>query len=146
MMIFIKLFLNSKLDLVRIFKFVKQLFIIQIKKKSRKVFLWNQIKSRMEAYYSELVLVGMRWIMHHAWIEFIKGVNHKINLSWGINLHILSLEFGTSNNLGLRSGSDCRVMMVRKNCLQQKIDYCKHNCQFDVLRSCTGCVSAKWQI
>ena len=37
--------------------FVKQLFIIQIKK-GEKVLLWDQVKSRMEDYYSELVLVG----------------------------------------------------------------------------------------
>ena len=51
----IKLFLNSKLDLIRTVKFVKQLFRIQIQK-GRKVLLWNQVKSKMEACYSELVL------------------------------------------------------------------------------------------
>jgi hypothetical protein len=38
------------------FDFVKQLFRIQIQK-GGKVLLWNQVKSRMEAYYSELILV-----------------------------------------------------------------------------------------
>ena len=55
MIILIKLFLNSKLDLIWTVKFVKQLFRIQIQK-GRKVLLWNQVKSRMEACYSELAL------------------------------------------------------------------------------------------
>ena len=57
MIILIKLFLNSKLDLIRTVKFVKQLFRIQIQK-GRKVLLRNQVKSRIEACYSELVLVN----------------------------------------------------------------------------------------
>ena len=44
-----KLFLNSKLDLIC------QLFRIQIQK-GGKVLLWNQVKSKMKACYSELVL------------------------------------------------------------------------------------------
>ena len=36
--------------------FVKQLFRIYIQK-GRKVSLWNRVKSRMEACYSELILV-----------------------------------------------------------------------------------------
>ena len=55
MIILIKLFLNSKLDIIRTIKFVKQLFIIQIQK-GGKVLLWNQVKSKMEACYSDLVL------------------------------------------------------------------------------------------
>ena len=55
MIIWIKLFLNIKMDLIRTVKFVKQLFTIQIKK-GGKALLWNQVKSRMEACYSELVL------------------------------------------------------------------------------------------
>ena len=55
MLIMIKLFLNSKLDLFRTVKFVKQLFRIQIQK-GGKVLLWNQVKSRIEACYSELIL------------------------------------------------------------------------------------------
>ena len=47
MTILIKLFINSKL--------VKQLFRIQIQK-GGKVLLWNQVKSIIEACYSELVL------------------------------------------------------------------------------------------
>ena len=39
------------------FDFVKQRFRIQIQK-SRKALLWNQVKSRMEAWYSELISVG----------------------------------------------------------------------------------------
>ena len=58
MIILIKLFLNSKLDLIGTDKFVKQLFRIQIQK-GRKVLLWNQVKSRMEACYSELVLAEL---------------------------------------------------------------------------------------
>ena len=50
----IKLFLNSKLDLIQTAKFVKQLFRIQIQK-GRKVLLWNHVKSKM-ACYSEVVL------------------------------------------------------------------------------------------
>ena len=53
MTILIKLFLDSKLDLIGTVKFVKQLFRIQI---GEKVLLWNQSKSRMEACYSKLVL------------------------------------------------------------------------------------------
>ena len=45
MIILIKLFLNSKLDLVQTVKCVKQLFRIQIKK-GGKVLLCNQVKSR----------------------------------------------------------------------------------------------------
>jgi hypothetical protein len=56
--ILIKLFLNSK-DLIRTVKFVKQLFRIQIKK-GKKVLLWNQVKSRMEACYSEFILEQAR--------------------------------------------------------------------------------------
>ena len=44
MIILIKSFLNSKLDLIRIVKFVKQLFRTQIKK-GGKLLLWNQVKS-----------------------------------------------------------------------------------------------------
>ena len=53
--ILIKLFLNSKLDLIQTVEFVKQLLRIQIRKVG-KVLLWNQVKSRMNACYSELVL------------------------------------------------------------------------------------------
>ena len=56
MIILIKLFLNSKLDLIWTAKFVKQLFRIQIQK-GGKVLLWNQVKSRTEGCYSELVLI-----------------------------------------------------------------------------------------
>ena len=55
MIFLIKLFLNSKLDLIQTVKFFKQLFRIQIQK-GGKVLLWNQVKSRIEACYSELVL------------------------------------------------------------------------------------------
>ena len=55
MIILIKLFLNSKLDLIRTVKFVKQLFRIQIQK-GRKVLLRAQVKSRIQACYSGLVL------------------------------------------------------------------------------------------
>ena len=55
MIILIKLFVNGKLDTIRTVKFVKQLFIIQIQI-GRKVILWNQVKSRIEASYYELVL------------------------------------------------------------------------------------------
>ena len=51
-----KLFLNSNIDLIRSVKFVKQLFRIQIEK-GGKLLLCNQVKSRMEACYSELVLI-----------------------------------------------------------------------------------------
>ena len=49
--------LNSKLELIRTVKFFKQLFRIQIKK-GGKVLLWKQVKSRMDACYSELVLIN----------------------------------------------------------------------------------------
>ena len=52
-----KLFLNSKLDLIGTVKFFKHLFRFQIQK-GVNVLLWNQVKSKMEAYYSELVLVN----------------------------------------------------------------------------------------
>ena len=52
-----KLFLNSKLDLIGTVKFFKQLFRFQIQK-GMNVLLWHQVKSKMEAYYSELVLVN----------------------------------------------------------------------------------------
>jgi hypothetical protein len=55
MIILIKLFLNGKLDLIQTAKFVKQLLKIQIPKGGN-VLLWNQVKSKMEACYSELVL------------------------------------------------------------------------------------------
>ena len=55
MIILMKLFLNSKLDLIQTVKFFKPLFRIQIQKGWR-VLLWNQVNSRMEACYSELVL------------------------------------------------------------------------------------------
>ena len=64
MVILIKLFLNNNFDFIRTVKFVKQLFRIQIQK-FRKVLLWNQVKSRMEACYSELVLASlMYWYIH----------------------------------------------------------------------------------
>ena len=50
-----KLFLDSKLDLIQTVIFVKQLFRIQIQK-GGKVLLWNQVKSKIEACYSGLVL------------------------------------------------------------------------------------------
>jgi hypothetical protein len=59
MIILIKLFLNSKLDLIQTVKFFKQLFTIQIKK-GKKVLLWNQVKPRMEACYSELSIVSIQ--------------------------------------------------------------------------------------
>ena len=59
MIILIKLFLNSKLDLIRTAKFVKQLLRIQIQK-GGKVLLWIQVKSRMEDCYSELVLIEQK--------------------------------------------------------------------------------------
>ena len=52
MIILVNSFLNSKLDLIGTVKFVKQLFRIQIQK-GGKVLLWYQVKSRMEACYSE---------------------------------------------------------------------------------------------
>jgi hypothetical protein len=55
-----KLFLNSKLNLIQTVKFVKQVFRIQIQK-SRKVLLWDQVKFIIEACYSELVLHSM-WL------------------------------------------------------------------------------------
>ena len=54
MIILIKLFLNSKLDLIWTAKFVKQLFRIQTKK-GGKVLLWNQVK-----YGSLLFWTGFR--------------------------------------------------------------------------------------
>ena len=53
----ILLFLDSKLNLIQTAKFVKQLFIIQ---KGGKVLLWNHVKFKMEACYSELVLAEER--------------------------------------------------------------------------------------
>ena len=50
-----KLFLDSKPDLIQTVKIFKLWFRIQIQK-GRKVLLCNQVKSRMEACYSELVL------------------------------------------------------------------------------------------
>ena len=58
MIILIKLFLNSKCDLIQTFTFVKQLFRIQIQK-GGKVLLWNLEKSRMEGCYSKLVLINL---------------------------------------------------------------------------------------
>ena len=60
MIILVKSFLNSKLNLIQTVKFVKQLFRIQIQKGGR-VLLWNQVKSRMEACYSELLLEAPLW-------------------------------------------------------------------------------------
>ena len=57
MIILIKLFLISKRNLIRTVKFFKQLVRIQIQK-GGKVLLWNQVKSIMEAWYSELILVS----------------------------------------------------------------------------------------
>ena len=69
MIILIKLFLNSKLDLIQTVKFVKQLFRIQIQKGGN-VLLWNQVKSRMEACYSELVLMLQ--------VDFVlRGIQHE---------------------------------------------------------------------
>ena len=56
MIILIKLFLSSKLDWIQTAKFIKQRLGIQIQK-GRKVLLWNQVKCRMEACYSEMILV-----------------------------------------------------------------------------------------
>ena len=63
MMILIKLFLNSKLDLIQTVKFVKELFRIQIQN-GEKVLLWNQVKSRMAASYFGLVLVSEKLTFH----------------------------------------------------------------------------------
>jgi hypothetical protein len=71
MIILIKLFQNSKLDLIRTVKFVKQLFRIQIQK-GGKLLLLNQVKSRMEACYSELVLTKriIIWIKSNSNLTF----------------------------------------------------------------------------
>ena len=59
MIILIKLFLNSKLDIIQTVKFVKQQFGIQ---KGGKVLLWNKVKSRKEACCSELILAD-QWLV-----------------------------------------------------------------------------------
>ena len=56
-------------------KFVKQLVRIQ---KGGKVLLWNEVKSRIEACYSELVLVGLSLFstpvlsLHTEWVQVIE--------------------------------------------------------------------------
>ena len=50
--ILIKLFLNIKLDLI----WTKYQICQTAVQKDRKVLLWNQVKSKMETWYSELVL------------------------------------------------------------------------------------------
>ena len=73
MIILIKLFLNSQLDLIRTTKFVKQLFIIQIQK-GGKALLWNQVKSRMEACHSEFIL--SKYIHYAANLSMYLHANH----------------------------------------------------------------------
>ena len=54
MIILIKSFLNSKLDLIWPVKFVQQLFRIQIQK-GGKVLLWNQVKSRSLLFWTGFI-------------------------------------------------------------------------------------------
>ena len=65
MIILMKLFPNSKLELIWTVKFVKQLFRIQ---KGWKVLLWNQVKSRIEACYFE---TGFRWDLSYSLITLV---------------------------------------------------------------------------
>ena len=46
----------TEIALIKMAVFVKQLFRVQIQK-GGKVLLWNQVKSRIGACYSELILV-----------------------------------------------------------------------------------------
>ena len=55
MIIWINFFLNSKLDLMFTAKIFKWLSKNQIQKGGN-VLLWNQVKSRIEAFYFELLL------------------------------------------------------------------------------------------
>jgi hypothetical protein len=81
MIILIKLFLNSKLDLIRNVKFVKHLFRIQIQK-CGKLSLWNQVKSRMEACYSELVLVNLKGLCIRIWNRMDRNITWTIQILW----------------------------------------------------------------
>ena len=54
MIILIKLFLNSKLDLIRTVNLVKQLFRIQ--KKIEGTLFLNVVKSRKNAWHSDIIL------------------------------------------------------------------------------------------
>ena len=67
--------------------FVKQLFRIQIQK-GGKVLLWNQVKSRMEACYSELILciIFSKNNIHNTMkypvlvgCTYFQGVDHKVH-------------------------------------------------------------------
>ena len=55
-----KLFLNSKFNLIQTVKFVKQLFRIQVHK-GGKYYFGDQVKYIIEACYSELVLHSL-WL------------------------------------------------------------------------------------
>ena len=79
LIILMKLSLNSKLDLIRTVKFVKQQFKTQT---GRKVLLWNQVKSRMEACYSELVLLRYVFLIFRYFVaqgSFLINLIHKIS-------------------------------------------------------------------
>ena len=54
MIILIKLFLNSKLDLTWTVKFVKQLFKIQIQK-GGKLLVWKQVKSKIHLFINKIL-------------------------------------------------------------------------------------------
>ena len=116
MMILIKLFQNGKLDLIRTVKCVKHPFMIQIQK-GGKVLHWNQVKSKMEACYSELALeilsevtfiflqdvsfVGQLlyyWLVHRmAWRCLRKSCNkipRRYGHGWrGNKWHIIDINF-----------------------------------------------------
>ena len=67
------------------FDFVKQLFRIQIQK-GGKVLLWNQVKFRMEACYSELILTCKTDTKRSSIIlkrrETISFVRHYFHIDW----------------------------------------------------------------
>ena len=69
-------------------KFVKQLFRIQIQKDVR-VLLWNQVKSRMEAWYSELVLRHESTGSVHESAHFLQDIRVKVrHRKGGLNVSI----------------------------------------------------------
>ena len=102
MILLIKLFLKSKLDLIQTVKFVKQMFRIQIQN-GGKLLLWNQVKSRMEACYSELVLV-----VH--WLHIMRTVSKfDLNFYWISNSKIYEnmTKFRGKNHVGFFNSDKC---------------------------------------
>ena len=62
---------------------------LEFKQKGRKILLWNQVKSRMEACYSELILVWIPSLKFNSWTDS-NYIRHVENELYTISLKVLT--------------------------------------------------------